>query len=151
MNCCAAAQLLAESFARKRQRTRRTSMVDPADRNLTAPSDLPPLSAAQRAFVEAAEALGATAPATARALMELPRLSSAEFDALVESGLVREASDWRYYVFRSRRAPTSHAAERAATGYRRGPWTASRYWRTFLFWLLLILIPVLLLQLTARL
>ena len=126
-------------------------MVDPTHRNLAAPSDLTPLSAAQRAFVERAEALGATAPATARALTELPRLSSADFDALVESGLVREASEWRYYVFRSRQAaPTRHAAGRAATGYRRGPWMARRYWRTFLFWLLAILIPILLLQLTAR-
>jgi len=126
-------------------------MVDPTHRNLPAPSDPTPLSAAQRAFVERAEALGATAPATARALMELPRLSSAELDALVESGLVREASDSRYYVFQSRRAaPTWHAAGRAATAYRRGPWTARRYWRTFLFWLLVILIPILLLQLTAR-
>ena len=126
-------------------------MVDPKHRNLTTPFDLAPLSAAQRAFVERAEALGATAPATARALTELPRLSSAELDALVESGLVREASDSQYYVFRSRRAaPSWHAAGRAATGYRRAPWTASRYWRTFLFWLLVILIPILLLQLTAR-
>lgn len=125
-------------------------MVDPTHRNLAASSDPTPLSAAQRAFVERAEALGATAPATARALTELPRLSSAELDALVESGLVREASDWRYYVFRSRRAAPTWTAGRAATGYRRGPWTARRYWRTFLFWLLVILIPILLLQLTAR-
>lgn len=126
-------------------------MVDPTHRNLITPFDLAPLSAAQRAFVERAEALGATVPATARALVELPRLSIAELDALVESGLVREASDSQYYVFRSRRAaPIRHAAGRAATGYRRGPWTARRYWRTFLFWLLVILIPILLLQLTAR-
>lgn len=125
-------------------------MVDPTHRNLTAPSDLPPLSEAQRAFVDSAEALGATAPAAARPLTELPRLSTAELDALVESGLVREASDWRYYVFRSHRAaPTWHAAGRTATGYRRGPWAAGRYWQTFLFWLLVILIPILLLQLAA--
>lgn len=126
-------------------------MADLTHTNLTAPSDLPPLSAAQRAFVERAETLGATAPATARALTELPRLSGAELDALVESGLVREASDWRYYVFRSRReAPTWNAAGRAAPDNHRGRWTAGRYWRTFLFWLLLILIPIVLLQLTAR-
>jgi hypothetical protein len=126
-------------------------MVDLTYRNLTAPSDLPPLSAAQRAFVEGAEALGATAPATARALTELPRLSSAELDALVESGLVREASDWRYYVFRSRReVPTWHAARSPATGYRRRPWMAGRYWRTLLFWVLFLLIPILLLLLTSR-
>jgi hypothetical protein len=125
-------------------------MADLTHRNLTAPSDLPPLSAAQRAFVEGAEALGATAPATARALTELPRLSSAELDALVESGLVREASDRRYYVFRSRReAPTWQAAGSGATGYRRGSWPAGRQWRTLLFWVLFLLIPILLLQLTA--
>jgi hypothetical protein len=126
-------------------------MVDLTRRNLTAPSDLPPLSAAQRAFVEGAEVLRATAPATARALAELPRLSSAELDVLVESGLVREASDSRFYVFRTRTdAPTWHAAGHTAAGHRRGPWTLGPYWRTFLFWLVLILIPILLLQLTAR-
>lgn len=125
-------------------------MVDLTHRNLPAPSDLPPLSAAQRAFVEGAEALGATAPATARALTELPRLSSAELDALVESGLVREASDWRYYVFRSRReATTWQTAGSAATGYRRGSWPTGSYWRTLLFWVLFLLIPILLLQLTT--
>lgn len=107
------------------------------------PSAPQPLSAAQRAFVEAAEALGATAPAYARPLPELPRLSGRELDELVELGLVREAADWRYYVFRSQAVITAPLSSKAA------PWISGRYLRTFLFWLILILIPILLIRLTS--
>jgi len=126
-------------------------MVDPTDVNRMNPVPQPLLSPAQRAFLEAAEALGATAPGAARPLTELPRLASAELDELVEAGLVREAADWRYYVFRPRRA-LAQPAVGAALGASGGPvrWTRGRYWRTFLFWLLLILIPILILQITGR-
>lgn len=97
------------------------------------------LSAAQRAFVEAAEALGAIAPASARPLPELPRLSGRELDELVELGLVREAADWRYYVFRSQRVVTEPPT---------AAWTRGRLVRTFIFWLIVILIPILLVRLT---
>ena len=116
-------------------------MIDRSDAYPVEPSTPHSLSAAQRAFVEAAEALGATAPAGARPLPELPRLSARELDELVELGLVREASDWRYYVFRSRRAG---AARLPAPS-----WTRARVLRTFIFWLILILIPILLIRLTA--
>ncbi len=98
------------------------------------------LTVAQRAFVEAAEALGATAPAGARPLPELPRLSGRELDELVELGLVREAADSRYYVFHSRRVVTAPLPP---------PRTRGRFMRTFLFWLILILIPILLIRLTG--
>ena len=107
------------------------------------PSTPHSLSAAQRAFVQAAEALGATAPANARPLPELPRLSGRELDELVEIGLVREAADWRYYVFRSQPVVTAPFSSQAA------PWTRGRYLRTFLFWLIVILIPILLVRLTS--
>lgn len=109
------------------------------------------LSPAQHTFVEAAEALGATAPGTARPLPELPRLRSAELDDLVERGLVREAADRCYYVFRSRR-DVAWESERTASGESSGleRWTHGRVWRMLIFWLLVILIPILLLQLTAR-
>lgn len=122
-------------------------MVDRSDAYPVVPSSPHSLSAAQRAFVEAAEALGATAPAGARPLPELPRLSGRELDELVDVGLVREAADWRYYVFRSRRpvaAPTLQPASSTAA-----PWTRGRVLRTFLFWLILILVPILLVRLTA--
>jgi len=127
-------------------------MLD-ASHNNRVMSTLPStLSSAQRAFVDAAETLGATAPAAARALTELPRLSAGELDDLVELGLVREATDWRYYVFRSRRRDgvTSHALGPAAVGMRQSaPWTR-RFLFTLLFWVLIILIPIVFLQLSAR-
>jgi hypothetical protein len=108
----------------------------------------PGLSPSQRAFVEAAEAVGATAPAGARSLAELPRLSTRELDDLVESGLVREAADWRYYVFRSRHrvaaGPPAVPPPPAVV-----PWGGGRYVRTLIFWLLVLLIPVIFLQLSA--
>ena len=127
-------------------------MREPVDIHGVIPAPVPSLSPTQRAFVEAAEALGATVPGSARPLTELPRLASAELDELVESGLVREAADWRYYVFRSRRAVARAAASPASAGAGgRALWARGRYWRTFLFWLLLLLIPLLLLQLTGGL
>lgn len=69
-------------------------------------SDLLPThaSAAQRAFVQAALAAGATSPERAQPLTALPRLSGRELDALVATGLVREAAAWTYYVFEARDA-----------------------------------------------
>ena len=103
----------------------------------------------QRAFVEAAEALGATEPADARPLTELPRLSSRELDDLVDLGVVREASDWRYYVFRPRRGDAVGVVQPTAPP-RPVRWGRRRYLVAFLFWLVVVLVPVLLLQLTAR-
>ena len=119
-------------------------MVDEPDGYHVLPSTPHSLSVAQRAFVEAAEAVGATAPVGARLLTELPRLSGRELDELVELGLVREAADWRYYVFRSRRGIAALPPMPP-----RRPWTRSRYLKTFIFWLILILIPFLLLRLNA--
>src|SRR5512146_300729 len=106
------------------------SMVDQPDAYPVMPSTPHSLSAAQRAFVENAEALGAIAPASARPLPELPRLSGRELDELVELGLVREAADWRYYVFRSQRVVTEPPT---------AAWTRGRLVRTFIFWLIVIL------------
>ena len=103
----------------------------------------------QRAFVEAAAALGATAPAAARPLTELPRLSSRELDDLVDLGLVREASDWRYYVFWPRQRDPA-AFVQPTSPPRPVRWDRRRYLLAFLFWLVVVLVPVLLLQLTAR-
>lgn len=119
-------------------------MVDQPDAYPVVPSAPQPLSVDQRAFVERAEALGAITPAAARPLPELPRLSGRELDELVDSGLVREAADWRYYVFHSPHLATSALAQptsKLAAAVR------SRFLRTFLFWLILILIPILLVRL----
>ena len=102
------------------------------------------LSAAQRAFLERAEALGATGPANARPLPDLPVVPRAELDELIERGLVREAADWRYYVYRSRRSVTPMLSPS------KSPITPGRLWKTLLFWLIMVLIPIVLLQLTGR-
>lgn len=104
------------------------------------------LSEAQRAFVHAAESMGATAPAAARPLTDLPRLSARELDELVERGLVREAASWSYYVFRSRHGDLT--ASIPAAPLARAPWTRERYLRALVFWIVVILIPVLFLQLS---
>jgi hypothetical protein len=105
------------------------------------------LSEAQRAFVHAAESVGATAPAAARPLTDLPRLSARELDELVERGLVREAANWSYYVFRARHGDLT-ASIPPAPPLAHGPWTRARYLRTLAFWVIVILIPVLFLQLS---
>jgi hypothetical protein len=110
---------------------------------------LPGLSPTQRSFVEAAEAMGATAPAGARSLAELPRLSTRELDDLVELGVVREAADWRYYVFRSRRGAPAGPPPLPALPPYPVPWNRGRYLRWLLVWVIILLIPVLFLQLTA--
>src|SRR5262245_10712396 len=111
------------------------------------PAPLPSLSPAQRAFVDAAQAHGATAPDAALPLAELPRLSSAELAELVEAGLVREATNRRYYLFWSRRALVEPAVRPASANL---PRWIRRYWQTFLFWMLLILIPILVEWLNRR-
>ncbi|HEY0996745.1 MAG TPA: hypothetical protein VGD77_12195 [Gemmatimonadaceae bacterium] len=111
-------------------------------------TDLPQvMTAAQRAFVDSAEALGAVRPDDARSLAELPRISNRELGALVEAGLVREAAAGRYYVFRTRRPVM--VEESQAGGWRASAraWRTGRFVRTLLFWILLILVPILLLQL----
>jgi hypothetical protein len=89
------------------------------------------LSEAQRAFIRAAKTARATTLAGALPLASLPRLSTAELDELVERGLVRQAADRRYYVFHTGRA------------------VVARFVRVYLFWLLVLLIPVFLIPLVV--
>jgi hypothetical protein len=105
------------------------------------------LSAAQHAFIRAAEVAGATTPAGARPLTALPRLSAHELDDLVEQGLVREAADWSYYVFQSR--PDGAGIRTDVVESRRTRWRGANLVRTAFFWLVCILIPILLLRLFA--
>lgn len=102
------------------------------------------LTAAQRGFIEGAEALGATSPANARPLPDLPVLPRGELDDLIELGIVREAAEGRYYVYRSRRSMLTMLSLPDA------PTTLVRVVKTLLFWLIMVLIPIVLLQLTGR-
>jgi hypothetical protein len=118
-------------------------------------TDLPQtISEAQRAFIAAADALGATEAAHARRLQELPRLSNRELDALVDVGVVREAAESRYYVFRPRRTAVvlpAAAGSGAPESFRtlRPAWPVKRFFPTLIFWLLVVLIPIILLRLTV--
>lgn len=111
-------------------------------------ADLPQkMTAAQRAFVDSAESLGAVRPDDARSLAELPRISNRELEALLASGLVREAAAGRYYVFRARRPVIVEESQAGGWGAPAPWWRTGRFVRTLLFWILLILLPLLLLQL----
>jgi hypothetical protein len=109
---------------------------------------LAPLSEAQRALVLAAEALGATAPARARELAELPRLAARDLDDLVDRGLVREAAEGRFYVYRPRRASVP-GSPLSATPAGPARWSRERVLKVLVFWLLFILIPVVFVWLTS--
>lgn len=112
-------------------------------------TDLPKaMSAAQRTFVDAAEARGAVEPHHAVLLAELPRLQGRELDELLTSGLVREANDGRYYVFRARRSTAGTRWAARPEGGSARSWTTGRFLRTLIFWILLVLLPILLLQLS---
>jgi hypothetical protein len=84
------------------------------------------MSAAQRTFLEAGEALGATSPAQAQPLSAWPRLSARELDELVARGLVREAGVGAYYTYTPRwpsrefSPPGGRVAGRPRCGTRRG-------------------------------
>ena len=75
-------------------------------------------------------AVGAVSPATARALAEFPLVDDSAFDALVRRGVIREAAPGTFYVFRS--DAESHDWRRAV--------------KLVLFWLIVLLIPILLIQ-----
>ena len=75
-------------------------------------------------------AVGAVSPGTARARADFPLLDDGVFDALVRQGAIREAAPGTFYVFQ--------------------PEAQSHDWRrllkVLLFWLVMLLIPVLLIQ-----
>jgi hypothetical protein len=100
------------------------------------------LAPAHRTFVDALESRNATDPNRSVPLTDLPRLSASELAARVDSGLVREAADWRYYLHRANTGPLTPAP---------GAWGASPsrtsgrtiLIRSVVFWLALLLIPIL--------
>ncbi|HET9454221.1 MAG TPA: hypothetical protein VFO66_08065 [Gemmatimonadaceae bacterium] len=75
-------------------------------------------------------AVGAVSPGTARARAEFPLLDDGAFDALVRQGVIREAAPGTFYVFHPE--AQSHDWPRVLKG--------------LLFWLVMLLIPVLLIQ-----
>jgi hypothetical protein len=86
--------------------------------------------AAAAALRDAMRSGGAVSPATAKPLTALPPLSEAQFQWALERGVVREGAPGTFYLFES-----------TSSGRSKGAWI-----RTILFWLLIALIPVLLIQ-----
>ena len=76
--------------------------------------------------------VGAISPATARPLTLLPDAVRLQLERLVQSGLVREGAPGTYYLF----LPEPE------------PWTASRIVKAAIFWFLVVIIPVVILQLS---
>lgn len=107
------------------------------------------MTAAQRAFVDSAESLGAVRPDDARPLVELPRISNRELEALLDAGVVREAVAGRYYAYRTTRPIVFEDPRTGGWRASTRSWSSSRFPGTLIFWILLILFPLLLLWLTG--
>jgi hypothetical protein len=88
-----------------------------------------------RHVINAMREVGAISPATARPLELLPDDVRIQLDRLVQSGLVREGAPGTYYLFQ----PESP------------PWTAGRIVKAAVFWFLVVIIPVVILQISNSL
>ena len=108
---------------------------------MTDPRYLPTMSDTQRAFVAAAEAKGASSPATARATAELPRISARELTDLLDTGIIREAVPGSFYVY-ARARPMPGVEPTPASPRSR------RIVLAVIFWLIVIALPILFLRLS---
>jgi hypothetical protein len=94
-------------------------------------------------FVESMRRLGATSPATACADRDLPRLTRERFRELLDHGILREAAPGTFYLYeRAITATVAMPMPRAVS--------SRRLLVRVLFWLLVILVPVLFIQLSQR-
>ena len=75
---------------------------------------------------------GAVSPATARPASDLPEVVRSHLEYYVVAGVVREGAAGTFYLYE---APSP-------------PWTFRRVVAAVLFWLLVIIIPVVILQLS---
>ena len=108
----------------------------------------PDWSRSQLDFVEGLRQAGALSEHTAASVEPAMRLSESELAPLLESGLVREAGRGRYYLREMTRTQNFMLAMAATERKDRDDLTSPRrFLRTILFWLILILIPIILLQL----
>ena len=87
-----------------------------------------------RRVVNAMREVGAISPSTARPLSLLPDDVRIDLERLVQSGLVREGAPGTFYLY----APVTP------------PWNAARVAKVVLFWFLVIIIPVAILELSNR-
>ena len=111
---------------------------------MTGPRYLETLSDTQRQFVSAAEAKGATSPATAVTSGGLPRISARELTDLLDTGLVREAVPGSFYVYeRARPMPGLEPTPASASP------NIGRIVKIVIFWLIVVALPLIFLRLSA--
>ena len=91
---------------------------------------------ARQRVVDAFERAGALSPTTARSLGELDRMDDDVLRALVDEGTVREGAPGTFYLF-ARELP-------------RAPASPGRIVSTIVFWLVILLLPVAVLQVLNR-
>lgn len=89
----------------------------------------------QRRVVEAMRDVGAVSPATALKASQLPELVREHLDYYVTLGVVREGAPGTFYLFVAPPPPA---------------WSIRRIGLLLLFWLLVIIVPVLMLWVSNR-
>ena len=104
------------------------------------------MSDAQRAFIDAAVALGARSPTTARPLADLPRIAARAIEELLDTGLVREGPPGTYYVYESSRRTAAAPDVTALEASSAHSW--QRIAVTGAMWLVIMLLPFLFIRLT---
>jgi len=92
-------------------------------------------------FVDSMRRLGATSPATACPDRDLPRLTRERFRDLLDRGILREGAPGTFYLY-------EHAITATAATPRTGAVPTRTLLMRVLFWLLVILIPVIFIQLS---
>lgn len=116
---------------------------------MSAPTDW---TAEQKALVEGLRSAGATNADNAARIEKGLALSEAALKPLIDAGVVREASRDRYYIHEAsvtlnRKANLQADLELAPGMFEaRQPFDWSRLIKTVIFWLVMILIPIILLQ-----
>ncbi len=115
-----------------------------------------PWSPEQTLLVESLRESGATnADAATRFQRELV-ISEPELQSLIDSGVIREASRDRYYVHEPSVALSrkTRLSERLHEGFSEPgathPFTRHRLLKMMIFWLIVILIPIVLIQILGR-
>ncbi len=103
------------------------------------PERTPPAFDVDAAFVDAMRQRGATSPATALHDRDLPRLSREQFRELLDRGVLLEGAPGTFYLY-------EHAVVASSAPQRPRAFPARALVKSVLFWLILILIPVIIIQ-----
>ena len=90
-------------------------------------------------FIDGMRRVGATSPASACSDRDLPRLSRERLGILLDSGVLREGAPGTYYLYEN-----AHPARVALPLSRPAP--ARGLVPRLIFWLIMILLPVIFLQ-----